>query len=195
MHDRSAEEISEQLALHALGLLDSAEAQEVEAHATQCDSCARELLELRESFAAVGQTSEPVRPPEALRAKVIDITNPQVWKGWDHASPADMLVVREGEGEWQKVREGVFAKQLYVDQTRDLVTMLIRMEPGARYVSHRHAAPEQCYVLQGDIRDGDVVCEAGDFQVLEPGTVHGAQWTKNGCVVLIVSSLRDELIT
>jgi anti-sigma factor ChrR (cupin superfamily) len=193
-HDRPADEISEQLALHALGLLEPAEAEELDAHIDECPVCQRELTELRETAASVSLNAPPVQPPPSLRKRVLELTNPQVWKSWAAASPAEMHIVREGEGEWQKVREGVFAKQLYIDRTRDLVTMLVRMDPGARYVSHRHAAPEQCFVLEGDIRDGDVVCYTGDFQVLEPGSVHGAQWTKDGCTVLIVSSLKDELL-
>jgi anti-sigma factor ChrR (cupin superfamily) len=73
--------------------------------------------------------------------------------------------------------------------------MLIRMEPGASYVPHRHGGPEQCYVVEGDLRDGDVVVRAGDFQCAPESTMHGAQTTEKGCLLLIVSSLRDELLT
>ena len=193
-HDHPAEERSGQLTLHALGLLEESEGAEIDAHVAECEVCARELDDLREAAAAVSLSTGPIQPPAGLRDKVLQLANPQVWKKWDGASSEDMHLVREGEGEWQRVREGVYAKQLYIDRTRDLVTMLVRMDPGARYVPHRHAAPEQCFVLKGDLRDKDVVCYAGDFQVLEPGSVHGAQWTKEGCVVLIVSSLRDELL-
>jgi anti-sigma factor ChrR (cupin superfamily) len=103
-------------------------------------------------------------------------------------------VVRAGEGEWQIVKDGVYAKQLYVDVERDRVTMLVRMDAGASYVPHRHAAPEQCFVLEGDIREGDDVFRAGDFQCVARGSTHGAQTTESGCLLLIVSSLHDELI-
>ena len=141
-----------------------------------------------------GAHQEPlVLPTRAEAERRLDLTI-AFWKQWSGAEHGSMHVVREGEGEWQRVREGVYAKQLYVDRTRDLVTMLVRMDPGAKYVPHRHAAPEQCFVLEGDLRDEGVVCRAGDFQVLAPGSVHGAQWTQDGCTVLIVSSLHDELL-
>jgi anti-sigma factor ChrR (cupin superfamily) len=122
------------------------------------------------------------------------ITSPQVWKEWETGKRADLHTVRSGEGKWHTVRPGIHAKRLYVDRTRDLVTMLVRMEPGASYVPHRHKAPEQCFVLEGDIRDGPDLFHAGDFQCKETGSVHGAQTTENGCLVLIVSSLHDELL-
>ena len=41
-------------------------------------------------------------------------------------------------------------RRLYVDEAAVMVTMLVRMAPGARYPSHRHAAAEECFVLSGD---------------------------------------------
>lgn len=117
----------------------------------------------------------------------------QVWKQWERSS-GDLHVVRDGEAEWQNVREGIRAKQLFVDPARDMATMLIRMEPGAAYVPHRHAGPEQCFVLEGDLHDGEQVYRKGDFQCAAEGSTHGVQWTEQGCTLLIVSSLHDQLI-
>jgi anti-sigma factor ChrR (cupin superfamily) len=103
-------------------------------------------------------------------------------------------IVRSSDDVWEPVVAGVWAKRLYVDKQRDTVTMLVRMDPGASYVPHRHAGPEQCFVLEGDLQDGNVCVRAGDFQCAAEGTVHGAQRTESGCVLLIVSSLRDELL-
>lgn len=193
VHQEPAEEMAERLSLHALGLLDGDEAAAMEAHAAQCAVCAEELRTLRQSAAAVSLTAEPFHPGPGVRERVLAIPSPQVWRNWTPA-PGDLHVVREAEGEWQKVREGVWAKQLYVDRTRDMATMMVRMEPGSRYIPHRHAAPEQCFVLSGDIRDGVNVYHAGDFQCLAKGSVHGDQWTEGGCTLLIVSSLEDELL-
>jgi anti-sigma factor ChrR (cupin superfamily) len=68
------------------------------------------------------------------------------------------------------------------------------MDPGASWLPHRHGGPEQCFVLEGDLHDGDLLVTAGDFQCAAQGSVHGAQSTTSGCLLLIVSSLRDELI-
>jgi anti-sigma factor ChrR (cupin superfamily) len=194
VHDRPADEVIEQLSLYALGALDPSEAAEVAEHLRSgCSFCGPELAELRNATAVLA-TASAIPPPSGLREKVMALASPQVWKGWDNELPGDLHAVRSGEGEWQTVRPGVHAKQLYVDRTRDLVTMLVRMEPGSSYVPHRHRAPEQCFVLEGDIRDGSDVFYSGDFQCKQTGSVHGAQTTENGCLLLIVSSLGDELL-
>jgi anti-sigma factor ChrR (cupin superfamily) len=194
VHERPDDALLETLSLYVLGLLEGKEAEDVEAHLDSgCAVCRREARELREAVALIG-TAAAVPPPAGLRDKVLAPASPQVWKQWAQPAGSDLHAVRSGEGEWATIRPGVHVKQLYVDETRDLVTMLIRMDAGARYVPHRHKAPEQCFVLEGDIRDEDGVFHAGDFQCKAPGSVHGAQTTEKGCLLLIVSSREDELL-
>jgi anti-sigma factor ChrR (cupin superfamily) len=120
---------------------------------------------------------------------------PQVWRGWDATPFGGIHVVRANDGDWQSVGlEGVWVKQLYTDPMRDSMTMLVRMAPGATYPSHRHADAEQCLVLEGDLQTGDISIQAGDYQCATRGSVHDVSRTKNGCLLLIVSSKHDELI-
>jgi quercetin dioxygenase-like cupin family protein len=126
---------------------------------------------------------------------------PQVWKTWkdkpESAKSAlpGLFTIGADEGEWEDVGiSGIKVKRLFVDPERDSVTMLVRMPAGAAYPRHRHAAPEQCYVLAGDLYLGDIALHAGDYQCAAPNSIHGVQHTKAGCLLLIVSSLHDELI-
>ncbi|MBL8230446.1 MAG: cupin domain-containing protein [Bryobacterales bacterium] len=161
-------------------------------------------LNLNEVAASLGLAVPLATPPPRLRERLMACVHSerlesqaqpsqQVWKAWD-GNAADLHVVRHGGEGWQNVREGVWAKQLFVDTGRDMATMLIRMDPGAAYVPHRHGGPEQCFVLEGDIHDGDQVFRQGDFQCAAEGSTHGVQWTEKGCTLLIVSSLRDQLL-
>jgi anti-sigma factor ChrR (cupin superfamily) len=203
-HEHPTDELLEEVALYALDLLEPELASAFERHVREgCAVCKSELETFRGAAGLVGLTAPTCKPPERLRERVMAYTRPagaaapgasQVWKNWMPEGGLDLHVVRAGEGDWQTVREGVHAKRLYVDTERDSVTMLVRMEPGSRYVSHRHAGPEQCFVLEGDLREGSHVFRAGDFQCAAPGTVHNPQWTEEGCLLLIVSSLRDELL-
>ncbi|MEB2363831.1 MAG: cupin domain-containing protein [Bryobacteraceae bacterium] len=159
---------------------------------------------LLDTAAAIGLAAPGVKPPPGLRTKVLSAIRrataevphgPQVWKNWPGSPAGSLHVVRQGEGDWENVRAGVMAKSLYVDPERDIVTMLVSMQPGSTYVPHRHAGPEQCFVLEGDLHDGERVFRAGDFQCAKAGSVHNAQWTESGCLLLIVSSLNDELLS
>jgi quercetin dioxygenase-like cupin family protein len=198
-------DFTELAALNALGLLDPRERtvweQTLE---TATDAERQQAQSLDEAAELLGLAVPLVNPPARLRERLMARIHSdrleekpeqshQVWKEWT-ASAAALHVVRHGDEGWEKVRDGVWAKQLFVDPARDMATMLIRMEPGAAYVPHLHGGPEQCFVLEGDIHDGEQVYRKGDFQCLAEGSTHGVQWTEAGCTLLIVSSLHDQLL-
>lgn len=197
VHDSLTEDLREQLSLYVLRLLPESEQREIAEHLDGCPVCREEVPVIEECLAMLGDLAPPVDPPPQLRNRILCAVaeaEPQVWKQWDDSQPADLHVVRKGEGDWLPVCEGVSVRRLYVDRQRDSVTMLIRMEPGSSYDPHRHAGPEQCLVLEGDLFDGVREFRAGDFQVAAANTVHGVQSTRNGCLLFIVSSLHDELL-
>jgi anti-sigma factor ChrR (cupin superfamily) len=126
---------------------------------------------------------------------------PQVWKTWmsrpdsGKAALPGLFTLGASEGVWDEVGiSGIKVKRLFVDSERDSVTMLVRMPAGAAYPRHRHAGPEQCYVIEGDLRVDNLAFFAGDYQCAEPDSIHGVQYTEGGCLLLIVSSLHDELV-
>jgi quercetin dioxygenase-like cupin family protein len=192
-HDRYLE----LAALGALDLLDESDAAALERHRQKgCPECEAEAARYRDVPAALGLSVSHPEPPADLRNRLMAriATGPQVWKSWDGSAEPPLHVVRQDEGEWQTVKDGVYAKRLYVDAAHDRVTMLVRMDPGASYIPHRHAGPEQCFVLEGDIRDSEHVFRAGDFQCASRDSDHEAQWTEDGCLLLIVSSMHDRLL-
>ena len=85
-------------------------------------------------------------------------------------------------------------KRLSMDAERELVTMLVRMRPGASYPRHRHAKAEECYVVEGDLHVGDLTILAGDFQRAEADSIHVPQYTVGGCLLFVTSSLEDEML-
>lgn len=203
------EELRDALAAYALGTLEPEGTAAVEAHVSSgCRTCGAELLEFEAAAARLGSSVDPATPPERLRPSILRAaaalrgSEPraegavrQVWKGWGPSeAPEPLAVVRAGEGAWEEALEGVQVKRLSFDRDRRLATMLIRMQPGTRYPSHRHGGPEECYVLEGDLHVGDVVMQAGDFQRAEIHSVHVPQYTETGCLLLVTSSLDDELI-
>jgi quercetin dioxygenase-like cupin family protein len=124
----------------------------------------------------------------------------QTWKSWEAVessglgAPGLSLVAMGASAFEPTAIPGITTRRLAVDRPARRVSMLVRMEPGTRYPSHRHGGAEECYVIAGDLRVGDVNMRAGDFQRAEAGSVHPVQSTDGGCLLLITSSLDDELL-
>jgi hypothetical protein len=66
------EDYKELLALEAAGAVDPSELRAVDAHLAACAECRAERDELRDAAAALVYTVAPVRPPAALRARVLE---------------------------------------------------------------------------------------------------------------------------
>lgn len=205
----SHDAIQELLPLYALSVLDEAERTLVSDHlATGCAACAAELRLHEDTVAELAFAVPPVTPPPELRDRIVQAaTQPagtgdtgvaRTWRDWANSNPsaAGMTLVRAGEGGWEPVLAGVAVKRLAFDAERRIATMLIRMLPGTRYPAHRHAQAEECLVIEGDLHVGDeLVMHTGDFQRAERDSVHVPQWTENGCLLFITSSLDDDLLS
>ena len=101
---------------------------------------------------------------------------------------------RAGAADWLETGlAGIRVKVLAVDRVRSLVTLLIRAEPGAVYPSHRHHAPEECYVIRGSVVIDGRVLHAGDFHHADADSDHGEITTVDGAEVLIVGAIEDYL--
>ncbi|MDZ7361030.1 MAG: cupin domain-containing protein [candidate division KSB1 bacterium] len=208
----------DQIELYLLGALAPHEEKQLRAHlATGCVECTQAMAESSRVMRALPwawlSPSELVVPPVALKQRLLDsIKNtdtppsrfqrsPQIWKSWPDESenlsslPSGLLTVHAHEGVWEDIGvNGILVKRLFVDRANDRATMLVRMPAGASYPRHRHAGAEQCYVLEGDLRFGGRVFRAGDFQCAEADSIHDIQYTEAGCLLLIVSSLHDEIV-
>lgn len=87
---------------------------------------------------------------------------------------------------WEDTKfEGVKAKTLLLDKASGLLTVLLKMEPGARLPDHEHALIEQTFVIEGKLVDPDGVCTAGNFVWRPSGSRHAA-YTPNGGLMLAI---------
>lgn len=199
-HRRPDEEARERIALYAVGALEPGEAAGLEAHLEACRACRDELEALRSVVDEIACSVPPLDPPADLKERLLQrlrgAARVQPWRRWSpEPGRPPLVIVRRDEGPWERTAvAGVEVRRLYVDPAADRVTMLVRMAPGSSYPAHRHAGVEECYVLEGDLYADDFEMRAGDYQRLEGGSVHGVQATRDGCLLFIVSSMRDELI-
>lgn len=198
-------------ALYALGALGQHEARAFEEHLEEgCEGCAAELREMREAAEALAVAAPALDPPAGAREKLLARVaaeedgrrEPRGGGGERREQRApqftgasDFVVVRKDEGEWFETADaGVFAKVLFVDRERDTVTSLVRLSPGARIRPHRHKGVEQCLILEGEMRSGDMVLGAGDFNCAMNESVHNEIYTETGALFLIVAPESYEVL-
>ena len=71
---------------------------------------------------------------------------------------------------------------------------LLKMEPGAKSLTHQHTGYEEFLILDGELIDPDgKVFKKGDFVTFEPNSTHSS-YTKNGCLVLVFMRGINKLI-
>jgi len=92
---------------------------------------------------------------------------------------------------WEKTRfEGCEVKTLLVDRDSGLVTVLLRMQPGAVLPDHEHVLIEQTYMIEGRLVDKEgpeagLEVGPGDFVWRPAGSRHAA-WTPEGGLMLAI---------
>jgi anti-sigma factor ChrR (cupin superfamily) len=105
-----------------------------------------------------------------------------------------LALARASEMKFQPTQfPGVSVASLFVDPVRGELASLVRVTPGARYPSHRHATVEHCYVLEGDLVFEDHTLGPGDYAAGMPDADHTSATTTQGCMLFIVHNLHDQI--
>jgi len=202
----TVEGIEELAALYAAGALTIETREAVDARLATGDIALQRAIAGFDSAALSLFEAVPEKtPPPHVREKLLSLidqesndaptANPQVWKHWQsEVMDSPLLIRRSDDQAWEPTGiDGIETRPLFVDRERNQTTMLVRMAGGTAYPRHLHAGPEECYVLEGDLHVGEEVLYAGDYQRAAPGSHHPVQSTEKGCLLLLVSSLSDEL--
>jgi anti-sigma factor ChrR (cupin superfamily) len=97
--------------------------------------------------------------------------------------------VRVDELPWEQAAfPGVAYKTLLIDKAQGLLTVLLRMAPGAVLPDHEHVRIEQTYVLEGRLVDKEgpeagLEIGPGEFVWRPAGSRHSA-WTPDGALMI-----------
>jgi anti-sigma factor ChrR (cupin superfamily) len=100
-------------------------------------------------------------------------------------------LVKANDMPWQPIRyPGCYIKTLMVDREKGLLTVLLKMDPGAELPDHEHALVEQTYMLEGRLVDKDgpeagLSVGPGEFVWRPSGSRHAA-WTPEGGLMLAI---------
>ncbi len=195
------DETRERASLYALGMLSQHEARAFEEHLAEgCEACEDELRSFEDVAGALAFAPPAVAPPAAARGKLLErlAQNGSARKSaaiFDALGEQDFLIVREDQGSWQELSEGIFIKPLFVDKGRGTMTSLYKFLPGSQVPSHPHTGIEECYVLAGDFEaaNGEVL-GPGDYTCAPAGSFHPTARTKNGALVLIIQQANHEML-
>ena len=194
---------AELAALYAAGAMPLGQAEAFEAHLSDgCAVCREEINRLEPVIDELLSDVQPVDVDAGVWVRLIDRVRGeraaprlQPWKTWESDTlDHDIIIDQAARSGWERTGvEGVDIRRLCTDHARNQMTAMIRMAPGTSYPAHVHDGPEECLVLEGDLRAGEHHFHAGDYQRMAPGSHHGVQSTDHGCLLLIVSSLTDKI--
>jgi len=99
------------------------------------------------------------------------------------------IVVKPQDMAWRQTKfEGCEMKPLYVDRKTGLLTVLLRMAPGATLPDHEHVFVEQTYVLEGRLEDKEgpetgLSIGPGEYVARPAGSRHAAWCPEGGLMV------------
>jgi anti-sigma factor ChrR (cupin superfamily) len=180
---------TEQVCAYTLGALPADEVLALEEHIATCADCARELTLLRpvlNSF--VAWPVDVLRPAPSLQARLA--LRIAAGSGGRPVLPARR---QNSEPAWQNVASGISVKLLATDEERHIVSMLVRLAPGAEYPPHTHAGVEELHLLSGELWIDERKLFPGDYNRAEPGTGDKRVWSETGCTCVLVTSAKDLL--
>lgn len=185
------EDIQDLAASYALGKLSEEEKAEFEAMLKEGSQASVHLDYFKEIVDDLTYNTEPMEEPSRLEEKLFaKIGKESVRSDKD----SGFLYVRQSEGQWVEVVNGVRVKQLYEDSERKYSTVLVSMDAGATFPDHVHAEDEECFIIEGDIHMGGHKFGAGDYIRADAQSVHEAISTENGCLLLVMSSQENEML-
>jgi quercetin dioxygenase-like cupin family protein len=190
----------------AVGALDADEHRELEVRIAALSAEQQaEVAHLYDVSMAMAFAAPQVEPPARVRSQLMAVIqadadsafSPQrqgdAVSGPVPAKPSNYTLLA-AEGQWNETPiPGITMKILAIEPARNLVTMLLKGEPGARYPSHRHSTGEECYVVSGSVVIEGRVLRAGDFHHAEADTDHGEIYTTEGTEVLLIGAVSDYL--
>lgn len=187
--DKNGCKYSEVTCAYAAQALAPGEVVAAEAHIASCPDCQRELESLRpviDRFAA--WPTDVLRPSASLQSRLARRIAEESGK-----EPVLPLAPQWSEPDWEQVAPGIECKLLATDTERHLVSMLVRLAPGASYPAHTHADLEELHLLDGELWIDGRRLVPGDYNYGAPGEGDDHVWSETGCTCVLITSTRDTL--
>ena len=93
-----------------------------------------------------------------------------------------------------KAIAGMSWHKISYDKKTGQGSYILKMDPGAKTIPHKHINYEEFYMLDGDLTDTDgKTFKRGNFVTFEPGSSHSS-YTEKGCLILVFMRSRNKTI-
>ena len=125
---------------------------------------------------ASAQVGEPPAPELAARVKQ------KLLRQMAEAEDSH-VTVQAADDLWRPFLPGVKIRVLH--ESQGVMSYLLRIDPGASVPAHRHPHDEECVVLEGVLRIGELVVPAGGFHLARKDTLHARLDTDTGSTLFL----------
>lgn len=136
----------------------------------------------------VQRLAAAIAPAELAQADR-DAMHSRILRRIEEQAPPGTFTLRAADMKWVSAGPGVDVKILRMDRDRNDQTVLIRMQPGAVVVGHRHTQEEECLVLEGEVFIGNHRLGQGDMHIARPGVAHAPIHAPRGALLMIRSEM------
>ena len=93
--------------------------------------------------------------------------------------------VRPEAGEWEKFSPRIKMKVLRREADGSSMSYLLKLEPGAFLVPHKHHIDEECVVLEGMVMIGEELVGPGTYHLAPRGMIHAPIRSEHGAILFI----------
>lgn len=93
--------------------------------------------------------------------------------------------VRPDQGEWEKFSPRIKMKVLRREADGSSMSYLLKFEPGAFLVPHKHFIDEECVVLEGEVMIGSELVGPGSYHLAPRGMVHQPIRSEHGAILFV----------
>lgn len=178
---RAAQTADTRSAEYVLGMLEQKERAAFESALADDQALQAQVAFWQDKFQPLADATPDVTPDDAVFGAIEAAIEGQPQPG--------SITIRQSEGEWEKLFEGVFKKSLLVDEREGAESFLLRIEPNAACPAHSHSKTEECLVLEGEMIIGTARFKAGDYHAAPPDIPHLPITSEIGALVYVRSEL------
>jgi quercetin dioxygenase-like cupin family protein len=185
--------------LYALDLLSVEDRLWVEAQLALEPALAEELAEYQDAVATTAYGAVAAIPTADLKARLFERIGeplPEIEKAsnLDDSGEPPFWAFQARDLQWKPHPvPGIEIAVMHLDPVSHMAVGMLRVPPNTRYPMHRHAAVEEIYMLQGDLRVDGVIYGPGDYLRSAPGSCHGPA-SVEGCQFFFRTSIDDEFL-